>query len=531
MNSQRYFFLIFFMILSLIIWNSWNKENLNSYKHLITNNNLNIKNIKLNKKYNFYKEKNNFITVNTDVLSLKINKKGGDIEKVLLLSYPENLKSYKPYELIKNSRKFIYQIKSGLLCNNIIDKINGNQRPLYYTNKNIYFLNKNKNELNVPMTYLENNGIKYTKTYILKRGKFALNVSYDITNISKNPIKLSLCGQLEQSINLSYLNNNLESNSYRNIAYSTNSHKYTKCNFNEVKKNNFSITTKGGWVAMLQQYFVTSWIPCTINKNNFYTNYLGNNKAIIGFISNPICIKPGNHSRLTAILWIGPKLQDNMLNIAPNLNLVIDYGWLWFISKPLFKLLKFINDYIGNWGFSIIIITFIVRCVMYPITKSQYITISKMRTLQPKIISIRKKFNKDKKRFSKEIISLYKKENINPFGGFLPLFIQMPIFLALYYTLSNSIELRHSPFILWIHDLSAKDPYYILPILMGITIFFIQKTSHKNYDDKSQQKIMYFIPVIFTLFFFWFPSGLVLYYIVNNLINIIQQNFIDFNKK
>ncbi len=206
--------------------------------------------------------------------------------------------------------------------------------------------------------------------------------------------------------------------------------------------------------------------------------------------------------------------------------MTVDYGWLWFISQPLFKLLKWIHSFVGNWGFSIIIITFIVRGIMYPLTKAQYTSMAKMRMLQPKIQAMRERLGDDKQRISQEMMALYKAEKVNPLGGCFPLLIQMPIFLALYYMLMGSVELRQAPFALWIHDLSAQDPYYILPILMGVTMFFIQKMSPTTVTDPMQQKIMTFMPVIFTVFFLWFPSGLVLYYIVSNLVTIIQQQLI-----
>lgn len=215
-----------------------------------------------------------------------------------------------------------------------------------------------------------------------------------------------------------------------------------------------------------------------------------------------------------------------MAAVAPHLDLTVDYGWLWFISQPLFKLLKFLHGFIGNWGFSIIAITFIVRGVMYPLTKAQYTSMAKMRLLQPKLQAMRERIGDDKQRMSQEMMALYKSEKVNPLGGCFPLLIQMPIFLALYYMLMGSVELRHAPFALWIHDLSAQDPYYILPILMGVTMFFIQKMSPTTVTDPMQQKIMTYMPVIFTVFFLWFPSGLVMYYIVSNLVTILQQQLI-----
>ncbi|MFH6811718.1 membrane protein insertase YidC [Escherichia coli] len=344
-------------------------------------------------------------------------------------------------------------------------------------------------------------------------------------------LEISTFGQLKQSItlppHLDTGSSNFALHTFRGAAYSTPDEKYEKYKFDTIADNeNLNISSKGGWVAMLQQYFATAWIPHNDGTNNFYTANLGNGIAAIGYKSQPVLVQPGQTGAMNSTLWVGPEIQDKMAAVAPHLDLTVDYGWLWFISQPLFKLLKWIHSFVGNWGFSIIIITFIVRGIMYPLTKAQYTSMAKMRMLQPKIQAMRERLGDDKQRISQEMMALYKAEKVNPLGGCFPLLIQMPIFLALYYMLMGSVELRQAPFALWIHDLSAQDPYYILPILMGVTMFFIQKMSPTTVTDPMQQKIMTFMPVIFTVFFLWFPSGLVLYYIVSNLVTIIQQQLI-----
>ncbi len=237
-------------------------------------------------------------------------------------------------------------------------------------------------------------------------------------------------------------------------------------------------------------------------------------------------VAPGQSKEIKATLWVGPKLQNEMAATAKNLNLTVDYGWLWFIASPLRKLLSFIHSIVGNWGIAIIVLTFIVRGAMYPLTKAQYTSMAKMRMLQPKIQAMRERLGDDRQRMSQEMMELYKKEKVNPLGGCLPILLQMPIFIALYWALMESVELRHAPFFGWIHDLSAQDPYYVLPILMGITMFFIQKMSPSTVTDPMQQKIMTFMPVMFTFFFLFFPSGLVLYWLVSNIVTLIQQTII-----
>lgn len=471
------------------------------------------------------------ITVKTDVLELTINTRGGDVEQALLLTYPKELGSSSPFELLETKPNFIYQAQSGLTGRDGPDNPANGPRPLYEVAQDTFTLADGQNALVIPMSYTDAAGNTFTKTFTLKRGEFAVNVDYNVKNTGAKPLELSTFGQLKQTMKLPTErdtgSNNFALHTFRGAAYSTPDEKYEKYKFDKIADNeNLNLSSKGGWVAMLQQYFATAWVPRNDGSNNFYTIDLGNDVGAIGYKSAPVLVQPGASAQLGSTLWVGPEIQDKMAAVAPHLDLTVDYGWLWFISQPLFKLLKFIHSFLGNWGFSIIVITFIVRGIMYPLTKAQYTSMAKMRMLQPKIQAMRERLGDDKQRISQEMMAMYKAEKVNPLGGCFPLVIQMPIFLALYYMLMGSVELRHAPFALWIHDLSAQDPYYILPILMGITMFFIQKMSPTTVTDPMQQKIMTFMPVIFTVFFLWFPSGLVLYYIVSNLVTIIQQQLI-----
>ena len=533
MDSQRNFFLIALLFITFVIWQVWQTDNLVKIQK-----NKNIKkidNVAVNTTDNIINQDistiNNgkTITITTDVISLTINTCGGDIVQAKLLSYKDKLGSNNPFTLLTTTPGFIYQAQSRLVTNNINDKT----CPLFITKQNNFVLSKDKTELYVPMTYFDKNGIEYTKTFLLKRGDFAINVNYDINNTTNQAIKVMFNGQLKQTINLpvEYTNNKnnftLQS-TFRGAVFSTHDKKYKKYEFSSIGKNsNLNAITDNGWIAMVQQYFTTAWIPKTNGKNLFYISDSTNNGiATIGYRSASITIPSGAKDHLNATLWIGPAIQEKMARVATYLDLTVDYGWLWFISQPLLKLLKFLNTFICNWGISIIVITLIIRGIMYPLTKSQYISMAKMRMLQPKIQEIRERLANNKEQQSKEMLELYKTEKVNPLGGCLPVIIQMPIFLALYYMLMSSIELRHAPFALWIKDLSAQDPYYILPIVMGITMFCIQKMSSNTTSDSVQNKIMTYIPLIFTIFFLWFPSGLVLYYIASNLITIIQQRII-----
>ncbi|CNB42490.1 membrane protein insertase YidC [Yersinia similis] len=530
MDSQRNLLLIALLFVSFMIWQAWQVDNNPQPTAQTTQQTTNTATGDKASQAVPGSGQGQLITVKTDVLSLTINTRGGDIEQANLLAYPDTLGSSNTFELLETTPSFVYQAQSGLTGKNGPDNPANGDRPLFEVPQTSFVLADGQDELRIPLTFTSKDGSVFIKTFVLKRNDYAIGVDYHVNNASAAPLELTLFGQLKQSINLPKKrdtgSNNFALQTYRGAAYSSDETKYKKYSFSDIEDKNLDITTKGGWVAMLQQYFATAWIPAANETNTFYSAELGNGLAAIGFKGAPVVIQPGEQKQLSATLWIGPEIQNKMAEIAPHLDLTVDYGWLWFISQPLFKLLKFIHSFVGNWGFSIIVITFIVRGIMYPLTKAQYTSMAKMRLLQPKLAAMRERIGDDKQRMSQEMMALYKAEKVNPLGGCLPLIIQMPIFLALYYMLMSSVELRHAPFILWIHDLSAQDPYYILPILMGITMYFIQKMSPTTVTDPMQQKIMTFMPVIFTVFFLWFPAGLVLYYIVSNLVTILQQQLI-----
>jgi YidC/Oxa1 family membrane protein insertase len=313
---------------------------------------------------------------------------------------------------------------------------------------------------------------------------------------------------------------------YRGAAYSTTEDRYEKYDFDEIKDKTLNVTTAGGWVAMLEHYFVSAWIPNQSADNQIYSDYSQNSEASIGFKSQTITIEPNSQATTSAIFYVGPKDQYVLDDIAPYLGLTIDYGFLSMISKPLFWLLLQIQSLVSNWGLAIIVITLVVKGAMYPLTKAQYTSMAKMRELAPKMAQLKERFGDDRQKMSQATMEMYKKEKVNPAGGCLPMIIQMPIFLALYWVFLESVELRHAPFFFWIGDLSTMDPYFILPVFMGISMFVMQKMQPMTIQDPMQQKIMQYMPVAFSVFMAWFPSGLVLYWFISNLISIAQMKII-----
>ncbi len=463
------------------------------------------------------------ITVTTDVLTLSIDAVGGDVVHADLNQYSAELDSSDPFVLLKNEPGHQFIAQSGLVGPQGID-LSSSNRPHYAVSADNFVLADGQDELRIPMTYSAN-GLEYTKTFIVKRGSYALDVEYNVVNNSGTNATFGMYAHLRQ--NLMDDGGSITMPTYRGGAYSTEETRYKKYSFDDMQDRNLSLPLPDGqgWAAMIQHYFASAWIPRNEAGTNLYTRVIGS-LGDIGVRMPNKTIANGDSAQFTATLWVGPKLQDQMSEVAPNLDLVVDYGWLWFIAKPLHMLLSFIQSFVGNWGVAIICLTFIVRGAMYPLTKAQYTSMAKMRMLQPKLQAMRERIGDDRQRMSQEMMELYKKEKVNPLGGCLPLVLQMPIFIALYWALMESVELRHSPFFGWIHDLSAQDPYYILPLLMGASMFLIQKMSPTTVTDPMQQKIMTFMPVMFTFFFLFFPSGLVLYWLVSNIVTLIQQSLI-----
>ncbi|KND83537.1 membrane protein insertase [Aggregatibacter actinomycetemcomitans serotype b str. SCC4092] len=466
--------------------------------------------------------KGKIITLENDVFCLKINTLGGDVVSSELLKYDAELDSNTPFMLLQNTPQHVYIAQSGLIGKDGIDTKSG--RADYQADGDNFKLADGQNELSVPLVYVKD-GVTYRKVFTLKRGEYNIAVNYEINNQSDKTIEVEPYGQLRHTLVES--SGNVAMPTYTGGAYSSSETNYKKYSFSDMENANLSINTKAGWVAVLQHYFVSAWIPNQDADNQLYT-LIGkaNNIGSIGYRGPVTSIQPNTTETLTSKLWTGPKLQNEMAQVANHLDLTVDYGWAWFIAKPLFWLLTFIQKLVHNWGVAIICVTLVVKAILYPLTKAQYTSMAKMRMLQPKLQEMRERFGEDRQRMSQEMMKLYKDEKVNPLGGCLPLLLQMPIFIALYWTFLEAVELRHAPFFGWIQDLSAQDPYYILPILMGASMFLLQKMSPTPVADPMQQKVMTFMPLIFMVFFLWFPAGLVLYWLVSNLITIIQQQLI-----
>jgi len=468
------------------------------------------------------------IKLSSDQLELLVDTQGGDIVDAKLLQHTVAQDSNDPFPLLMDKPGRLYVAQSGLIGRDGPDS-RPEGRPSYTSAQTEYKLVEGQDKLVVPLTWTSPEGVTFTKEFVLTRGKYTIGVDYQVTNSSTKPLELQFYGQLKQTIAApeDQQSHALMASAYRGAAYSTTDIRYQKETFDNMKETSLNTSTTGGWVGMLQHYFVTAWTGDTAGQNQLYSRVVANGQeAIIGLKEPVTNVAPGAAVTLGSTLWIGPKLQDEMATVAKHLDLTVDYGYLWFIAQPLFQLLQFLHGLVSNWGVAIILITLIVRGGMYPLTKAQYTSMAKMRMLQPKLTALRERFGEDRQKMSQAMMELYKQEKVNPLGGCFPILIQMPIFIALYWTLMESVELRHAPFALWLTDLSVKDPYYVLPLLMGATMWWIQKMSPTTVTDPMQQKVMQFMPIIFTFMFLWFPSGLTLYWLVSNIVTIIQQTMI-----
>ena len=524
MEQQRNIFLIVLLCTTLFLFWNWNTDKANEAK-LAEQEALQAQ--MADSDVNSESSLGKIVTLKSDNLLLSINLNGGDIIDAKLLKVMKEQGKNEPFQLLMTNNFFTYQAQSGAVGK---DGPDSKARPVYTTDAENYVLKDGENSVSASLVY-ENNGVTYTKTYTLDRDSYVVKLNYKVDNHSEKPVQLSFYSQLKQTEDMSYLKKDtsfaMVASAYRGTAYSSDDSRYEKATLDKIiEEKHPDVKTKNGWVAMIQHYFVSAWIgDDDANVNNIIYSQASNNDttAIIGIRTENTQIAANSSFDFHSKLWIGPKQQEAMAAVADNLDLTVDYGWLWFISIPLFKILSFFHSLVGNWGFSIILLTLVVRGVMFPLTKAQYTSMAKMRLLQPKMVELRGRYKDDRAKLGQETMRLYKTEKVNPLGGCLPLIIQMPIFIALYWTLMESTELRQSSFILWITDLSVYDPYFVTPILYGISMFFLQKMSPTPITDPIQKKVFMAMPFVFTFMFCTFPAGLTLYWLVSNCFTIFQQ--------
>ncbi|WP_445180336.1 membrane protein insertase YidC [Pseudomonas sp. McL0111] len=465
------------------------------------------------------------IQIKTDVLDLAIDPQGGDVAQLTLPLYPRRQdRPDVPFQLFDNGGERVYLAQSGLIGTNGPDA-NPAGRPVYSSEKKTYQLADGQDQLVVDLKFSKD-GVNYIKRFTLKRGLYDVNVSYIVDNQSAQPWNGAMFAQLKRDASGDPSSTTATGTAtYLGAALWTSSEPYKKVSMKDMDKAQLKETVTGGWVAWLQHYFVTAWIPEKGENNIVQTRKDSKGNYIIGYTGPTLTAAPGAKVETSAILYAGPKSQAVLKELSPGLELTVDYGILWFIAQPIFWLLQHIHAIVGNWGWSIIFLTMLIKGLFFPLSAASYKSMARMRAVAPKLAALKEQHGDDRQKMSQSMMELYKKEKINPLGGCLPILVQMPVFLSLYWVLLESVEMRQAPFMLWITDLSIKDPFFILPIIMGATMF-IQQQLNPTPPDPMQAKVMKMMPIIFTFFFLWFPAGLVLYWVVNNCLSITQQWYI-----
>lgn len=464
------------------------------------------------------------IKVKTDVFSIDINTLGGNITTVKLLKYPQTLHSETPYLLLNNDPDTKYIAQSGLLSNQGPDTSEG--QALYSTEHSEYSLSPTNDHMEVNLTWQNNAGLKVIKSYLFTKNSYDIGLKYQIINTAQTPWQGNLYLQLLRKDTPPPNGQGLSNlTTFFGAAISSPEKPFQKLSFSDIAKQNLSQTITDGWAAMVQHYFVSAWIPAKAKAAQYFTKVTSDNLYSVGIVEPTLTVPANATITTTAHLYSGPAISERLQKAAPNLNLTIDYGWFWFISVIIFWMMQKIYYLVGNWGWSIVFVTVIIKILFYHLSAKSYRSMSALKKLQPKLEELKTKFGDDKQKFTQATMELYRKEKVNPMSGCLPILIQIPVFIALYWVLVEAVELRHAPFILWIHDLSAKDPYYILPILVGASMLLQQLISPPP-PDPTQAKVMMLMPVIFTFLFINFPAGLMLYWFVNNTLSMLQQWYI-----
>ncbi len=460
------------------------------------------------------------IQVNTDALQVRINTKGGDVTHVALPQhYAEIDTPDQPFVLIENNTSETYSLQSGLIGQNGTDSSSG--RPVFSSEATEYSLAEGADTLVVDLTHQQDSAT-ITKRFTFYRGEYRVEVDYLVQNTGDQSWQASLYGQIKRDSHEPYAGTGFGMQPFVGAALTTNDERYKKFGFDDLEDESFKTQITGGWVSMVQHYFISAWIPDQQQTNNYFLRQQGNQDLfLMGFTSAPLVVAPGQSGTIKSQFYAGPKDTEKLEQIAPYLDLTVDYGWLWWLAKPLFSVLDWIHGLIGNWGLAIILLTVLIKALFFKLSATSYRSMARMRKLAPKMKELKERYGDDRQKMSQETMKLYRDEKVNPLGGCLPMLIQMPVFLALYWVLMESVELRHTPF-LWIPDLSVKDPIFILPLLMGFTMWLTMRLNPEP-PDPMQAKIMQFMPVVFTVMFLWFPAGLVLYWVTNNTLSFLQQ--------
>ena len=457
------------------------------------------------------------IEVQTDVLKLVFDTEGGAIVKSEFLKYDETGQTNQPFVLLDTSANRVYQAQSGLIGG----PFPTHKTPMTFSGERS--LADGANELVLRFESPEQGGVRLIKTYTLKRGAYVIDVRHEVVNQSGQAINPQLYVQLVRDGNKPPGESSFYS-TFTGPAFYTDAKKFQKVEFSDIEKNKAEFVTSSpdGWVAMVQHYFASAWLLPDGKPRENFARKIDQNLYAAGMITPIGAIAPGATAAVDARLFIGPQEEKVLESIAPGLELVKDYGFFTILSKPLYWLLDKLHGFIGNWGWSIVALVVLLKIAFYWFNAKAYQSMAKMKAINPKVMDMRERYKDNPQQMQQEMMRIYREEKVNPMGGCLPILIQIPVFIALYWVLLSSVEMRGAPWILWIKDLSVRDPYFILPIVMTLTTL-LQTALNPLPPDPMQAKLMWFMPLIFSVMFFFFPAGLVLYWITNNILTIAQQ--------
>lgn len=456
-------------------------------------------------------------TIRTDLVEATISAQGGDIVRLELFKYKEQDDKDKNFVLFDAQHQYFAQ--SGLIGDGL-----PTHRSTFRRVAGPSELADGANELQVRLEADAANGSKVAKILTFRRGSYVVDVAWEITNTGDKPIAPHAYFQIQRD-GQAPAGESAMMMTFTGPAVYTEEGKYQKLAFDDIASNSakFVKTANDGWVAMVQHYFVSAFVPADKTPREFYMRKLDNANAYQAGVIVPIAeVAPGATASTKVTLFAGPQEQAALRQVATGLDLVVDYGWLTVVAAPIFWALQFIHNLVGNWGWAIVVLTVIIKAIFFPLSAASYKSMAKMRVLTPRLMQLKERYGDDKQRLNQEMMKLYQTEKVNPLGGCLPILIQIPVFIALYWVLLGAVEMRDAPWILWIKDLASPDPYYILPVIM-IGSMIIQMKLNPTPPDPIQAKVMMAMPFVFGIMFLWFPAGLVLYWVVNNVLSIAQQ--------
>ncbi|ANQ87148.1 propable 60 Kd inner-membrane protein [Azoarcus olearius] len=459
------------------------------------------------------------VKVVTDVLQAEVSAEGGSIVRLELEKHRATTDRSRGFLLLDDGERHLYAAESGLIGTGL-----PTHRTRFALPAGDQVLKDGEDRLVLRLEAPEQNGVKVTKVMTFHRGSYLVDVNYEIANGGAEPVKAHAYYQFTRDGKPAEQVEAFGVTTFTGPAYYTDAAKFQKVKFSDIDegKAKFAKTANDGWVAMVQHYFVGAWLPEAGVEREYFARKVGGDLYSAGAIESVADVQPGATGNAQARLYVGPQEQDKLENIAPGLDLVVDYGWLTVIAAPLFWALSALHKLTGNWGWAIILVTVALKALFFPLSAASYKSMAKMRVLGPRLQRMKELYGNDKVKMQQEMMNLYRTEKINPLGGCLPILVQIPVFIALYWVLLGSVEMRQAPWLGWIQDLSAKDPYFILPIIMGVSML-VQMKLNPTPPDPIQAKVMMAMPIVFTFMFLWFPSGLVLYWVVNNVLSIAQQ--------